>query len=80
MLEWHYISTSHIHQQDGQFFTATQHHISEDCKTGSPCFMPHYSITSQKTARQVALVLCPTVLISLANTHYFLIYALSISF
>jgi len=60
MLEWHYISTSHIHQQDGQFFTATQHHISEDCKTGSPCFMPHYSITSQKTARQAALVLCPT--------------------
>jgi len=39
-----------------------------------------HSITFQKTARQAALLLCPTVLISLANIHYFLIYAVSFSF
>ena len=61
MLQWHYFSTSLIHQQGGQFFTATQHHISEDCKTGNPCVMPQcFNFPCQYT---LLLTLCPLIFI-----------------
>ena len=62
MLQQHYISAFLIQPWGGQFFTAAQQHISEDCRTGNPCFMP--------------TLLCLFALISLANLHNFLIYAL----
>ena len=61
MLQWHYISTSFIHQQGGQFFVATQHNITEDCKTRSPCIMPHcFNFPCQYT---LLLNLCPLIFI-----------------